>query len=257
MVCQRFCAELDKQKIDFDDFDDKKWATVFGSSSNRLLKHGTLFLIFRIIETLLITGICVWSFVEYVLMGCTAYWFIYLTHITLSIEVLYFWCATATTAIAHSRDPANPGKAPWLVGVTWLLFDVSLPGTFMVFVMYWGLVYPYSTSLAAISVMTHGVNFLVMVVDTFVSKQPYYLLHSIYFFFFAAGYLLFSFVYYKMGGCDCDGNAYIYASVDWSETHSTFILTTIIVLVIVPTVNLIFWFSVNIIFPGNYQELPQ
>ena len=82
---------------------------------------------------------------------------------TLFNEALYFWCATATTAIAHSRDPANPGKAPWLVGVTWFLFDVALPGTFMVFVMYWGLVYPYSTSAAAMSVMTHDVYFLVMV----------------------------------------------------------------------------------------------
>jgi O-antigen ligase len=56
---------------------------------------------------------------------------------------------------------------------------IALPGSFFVFVLYWALVFNGSFNL--ISVFTHGVNFVVMAMDTLFSRQPLRMSHWFYF----------------------------------------------------------------------------
>jgi len=105
-----------------------------------------------------------------------------------------------------------------------------------------------------ISYFTHGVNFLVVIVDVYLSRQPYYLLHGIYFAILGIVYLLFTYVYYVSGGTDCSGRRYIYKSVDWNDPGSAGMLAAILVVVVVPFVNVLFWFVVSQCFPQNYHK---
>jgi len=46
-----------------------------------------------------------------------------------------------------------------------------------VFVLYWALLYSPGDEVHAISVVTHGVNFAVMLLDFLICRQPLYLAH--------------------------------------------------------------------------------
>ena len=84
----------------------------------------------------------------------------------------------------RNRDPErSPGTEPsageavsaysgWLLPTCAVARGVALPGSFLVFVLYWALVFPYMTGpLHPLSVLTHGANFLVMVADMVITRQ--------------------------------------------------------------------------------------
>ena len=50
-------------------------------------------------------------------------------------------------ALSTSKVQADGDKElqPWVVSATIILYVIVAPGSFMVFTMYWGLVYPYMT----------------------------------------------------------------------------------------------------------------
>merc|ERR1712048_590411 len=102
----------------------------------------------------------------------------------------------------------------------------------------------FEGTLHFVSVLTHGLNFVVMALDTVVGRMPYLLLHGLYFFGFAAAFLLWSWINYAAGIGDGQGNLYIYSTLDWGNANETGSLSAIILLVVSPIVNLIFWIVV-------------
>ena len=99
LACSKTClAQFNKERMDLDDFDkDGAWCTVFGTSSNRLLKNRNHFKYYRLFMAVACTGIMFWSISTY--LDCDSggfYWPIYLTHWTIFLEVLYFWFAWYT-----------------------------------------------------------------------------------------------------------------------------------------------------------------
>jgi hypothetical protein len=144
-------------------------------------------------------------------------------------------------------------QIPFYAQVTWFLFDLLMPTTFLVFVLYLVLVVDWNDPPThALSYLTHGANFLLMVLDAFLSNKPYYLLHGIYFFLFAATYALWTYIYYLLDGTDCDGNPYIYAAFDWgADFDGTRRISGFLVFVVAPFVNFMFWLAISFCFPGQ------
>ena len=91
------------------------------------------------------------------------------------------------------------------------LYAIALPGSFMVFLMYWLLVYPAKTpaqkaDMHPLAYLTHGANFGVMFVDACVNAQPFNLMSGIYFLMYALTYLAWSVVFDAAGletACSC------------------------------------------------------
>ena len=113
LACTKTClAQFNKERLDLDDFDkDGAWCKVFGTSSNRLLKNRDHFKWYRLFMAVACTAIMGWSVSEY--LDCEAggfYWPIYLTHWTIFLEALYFWCAWHTTAQADRFQDAGPSS---------------------------------------------------------------------------------------------------------------------------------------------------
>jgi hypothetical protein len=196
-------------------------------------------------------SVLVWSFAD----APGAFWFIYLTHWTLVVEVLYLGAALYTTfALRGQLREGNPPAAPNVprhVGITATLRAVALPASLLVsvtgarerarakgnerarararaleseseserrarartharthahtqtrthtrqvFLLYWLLVFPYERGpLQAISCFTHGVNFLVMLLDAWLSCQPYRFSEGIYLFCYSLLYLFWSMIH--------------------------------------------------------------
>ena len=102
------------------------------------------------------------------------YWWIFLTHMTLTLQTIYHIVSFIVAFQASKADSAIPKHVPRLAKIMWFLQSVSLPGSFFVFVLYWGLV--FDGTLKAISTCTHGVNFVAMMVDAYV---PFFVILSL------------------------------------------------------------------------------
>jgi hypothetical protein len=243
----------------YDDFNDGEWITVFGASSNRwCLKHPVIYSLFELSEALAVTALWIWAFYEDVLApsaNCGGKFFIFLTYWSLTAQVFYVWVAWFVTrqanAMAEGRK-AKQMKMPWYAYATWVLQDILLPTTFMVFVLYFALVVDWNSPPGfGKSYFTHGANFALMCSDVFMSQQPYYLLHGLYFGGFALVYLAFTYIYFAADGTSCSGHPYIYAALDWNNLQSTRALATLLLTVACPLVNVAFWLMVSKCFPGR------
>ena len=129
-----------------------------------------------------------------------------------------------------------------------------LPGSFLVMALYWGLVYPHRTSEPGpVSYLTHGANSIIIALDVYLSNQPYYLLHGIWFFVYDIAYLLFTLVYWAAGGTQCDGEPYIYSVLNWNKPSTAGFYSTIVLFGAVPVANLLFFVLVGCCWQGQYR----
>ena len=74
----------------------------------------------------------------------------------------------------------------WLPA-TIITYAISLPASFLVFAMYWTLVYAVEacdedgcSAPRALSVLVHGANFAVMLIDTLLCNQAWRMIHVVY-----------------------------------------------------------------------------
>ena len=242
-ACTTLKKEFDADRLDFDlDELDGQWQKYFGSSS--LVKNRAVYLGVRIFLFVITLAIFVWSLVDAALNDKLRCWLIYLTHQGLVIELAYLGFAAATTGACFwyadvDGTPGPPVKMPRYCMAAWVLQGIALPGSFLIFVLYWGLV--YDGSLHAISVFTHGVNFLIMAADQILSKQPMYLVHGAIFFAYALFFVAWSGVHYASGLKDCENNRYIYAALNWGKPDAAGRIAALVLLVAAPLLNVVFW----------------
>ena len=110
------------------------------------------------------------------------------------------WFPTYTTARApkalYGSDADGTGDAtPWCVQDTWLLNSFVPVATLTVFLLYWVLVYN-GGPVSVLSVLMHGCNFLLIVVDFLLVRLPFYYSHVYMSMVFGVTYALFTPVYY-------------------------------------------------------------
>uniref|UniRef100_A0A7S0N942 Uncharacterized protein n=1 Tax=Pyramimonas obovata TaxID=1411642 RepID=A0A7S0N942_9CHLO len=191
-----------------------------------LIKDRRAFLKVRIALLVLIFALFVWSSLDMGVDGDYKYWWIYVTHWSLLVELLYFASAVYTQWRAEEKGEPS-GR--WWVYLSWILHDIAYPASFFVTVNYWLLV--YSPPLRAISTFTHGVNFVVILADTMLSSQAYRLSHGVYFLLYAIVYIIWSLIFHAAKATNQDGNRYIYSSLDYKEDAGGAVVTIAIALI--------------------------
>ena len=222
---------------------DGRWVRYFGSS--HIIKDRGQYLAFRGILFVGMLSILISSITIEILDGYGRCWPIYLTHQGALIETVYLGLAFATTAKAYYyRDVEGtkdaPERTPWYCRAAWILQGIALPASFLIFVLYWGLVYD-GGKIFPISPWTHGVNFVLMVLDQAFSNQPMYLVHGLLFMVYAFLYCLWSYIHFVSGLKNCKNDRYIYASLNWKYAGSTGKLACVILFIVAPFFNIVFW----------------
>ena len=172
--------------------------------------------------------------------GALICWPIFLTNLTLAACVVYLTFAYATTVEAQ-----RGGRRPWFAKAAWVMQAIALPSSFLVAVGYWLLVYSGGT-LSFITPFTHGVNFLLMLLDNFLNAQPFCLGHGLFLLAYFSVYLAWSAVHFALGLKDCENNRYIYKVLDWTDPSIIAQVSPVAVLVIAPILGLLFWSIVRI-----------
>lgn len=224
------------------------WSVKF--SRSWIVKSQPVYLGVRCGFAVLMIAILFWSWGDMAVDNDWNFWWIYLTHWTLLVQCFYLCFAAFTTFKLGSEDVTEPAetdtapdqsKAPWWVVATWMLHDIALPGSFLVFVLYWGLVFsPPLTS--ALSPMTHGLNFFVMLVDTILSSQPIYYMHGLWFLIYGLIYITFTILFHLGKGTNEEDDKFVYSSLDWgTDAGGSAILVVVIVFFIIPLVYLMMW----------------
>jgi hypothetical protein len=146
------------------------------------------------------------------------YWFIYLTHWTLTLEAVYLNLMTYATYVnakehmqlvgAQLSQPMNlitssnsvgmAQKSLYYIGV---LHSIALPATFTVMVLFWSLVFPVDTESAQrpLTYMVHLLNFVVMFINFMISRHPFHFKNGIFVAIYLLTYVLFTIVYWAAG----------------------------------------------------------
>lgn len=161
---------------------------------------------------------------------------------------LVFLTAGSLVARRSLASGFPPPPPPWWLVAIHSAHAIATPGSLLVFVLFWALVYPGypEASSQPINYFVHGANFLAMFLEVaFLSSLPYF------FFYiwsswlaYAIIYVLFTITYFRAGGRNESHNAYIYAALDWSTrggAASGGVLAGIIVFVIVPLLGWAAW----------------
>jgi hypothetical protein len=161
------------------------------------------------------------------LYGRGVIWAAYLTHWTMLLQAFH---ATTSALVAWS----GPG------GVVALALQGLLPcSRTMAFVvsgavtlLYWVGVHDWSAPLAGMSVVEHGLGYLVMALDVFASgtlsprgddANPARVRASHLLAIYAAAvlFVVWSLIFYSTGLTDNDGHHYLYSILDWGEVPQT------------------------------------
>jgi len=204
------------------------------------------FAVYRLLVALYAVALWFWCWSWYIVREKTGYFFIYLTYWSLSIEVVYLvLSAIISIRIKTTRLNINTSdkhvKIPHLVFTSWILMNLIYVVSLVVFLLYWGLVFNGTTS--ATTAQAHGVNFLLMLIDVFLSGAPYRILHFYVPVMYSVVYLIFNAVYVMSGGVNETGSHYVYSSIDWMH-NPTFsaVLAVVITLVVIPFLHMLLWF---------------
>jgi len=167
------------------------------------------------------------------------------------------------------RSVFRQDNIPWYVKIVWIMYIIAVTVNFLVAVGYWMLVYnpcsdegmsakndtspsnstsnssqtPPTTeglnencsNLDAPNLHVHFVNAVFILVDLFLSRVPFQVLHFFYPFIFTFCYSIFTLLYWVGGGTDRFGNRYIYSTIDYSN-NPTSAFTLVILLIPSPII---------------------
>ncbi|GBG82690.1 hypothetical protein CBR_g36220 [Chara braunii] len=169
-------------------------------------------------------------------------WFIFLTHWTAVMLAVYLLWAAAlcygftfgqhvlskykATLQEHllpsderdllaTQENSSPISGPYKV--CWYLHNLVGCATFYVMALYWFVIYTPDTKSDLINYHIHGVNFLIMLVDSIVSATPYSVWNAGQPMGYMALYGSFTYVYWAYGGTNVENKPYIYPILDYAD----------------------------------------
>jgi len=221
---------------------DAAWEPIHGFN---MCCRPTPFVVWRFLLFGGMLGLTIYSYLDFT-HGPKKFWWTKLTNWGLLLETTYFFFAMVSTyqagkmpmgemaRLQHLTEPALGGslpdserktmanRTPWFVSVAMCLQAIMLPISLLIVILYWALV--FDGTLYTLSALTHGLNFAVMLLDLWASRQPLRIVQGMWPVIFGFIYILFTYVYYKAGGTYEDGiSPYIYKALNW-ETHPMFCL---------------------------------
>ena len=98
----------------------------------------------------------------------------------------------------------------------WLMHVISANGGLFVTAGYWTVLFE-DHALDANSITKHVLNSVFMLIDTCLSSVPVRLVHWLYALLYFAVYLLFSVIYWQLGGTNIQGKPYIYSALNYDD----------------------------------------
>jgi len=173
-------------------------------------------------------------------------WFYFLTHWSITIEVVYFCLLPFVTWSAMQAQKVLPPYAaieqPFIVSVTLALFHIQLPSSLLVTGIFWTLLRNF-TKLCLInddemcehlpgwlSISVHGADFLLCTISFLAGRIPFHRKNAGWFMFAGTLYLAWSLLHHLVLAAEEP----LYAPLDWRRPPSTMKLYAIIAFVVYP-----------------------
>lgn len=194
-------------------------------------------------------GILIWSLSTYSAGGILTAWALYLTNWMLALTTLQMLALAVCTLQAHCVWGTDSllwtrwKYSPLAVRTAWFASTCSLPGGFLVVVVFWGVIASGDDYQNALYYFVHGFIQLAVFVDHFLGMQPYIFVQTIWAVVFAASFALFAYVFSTLNLTNPDGGKnYIYWFVDWNNDRSTALLFTFVLpFVALPVASWLVW----------------
>lgn len=98
----------------------------------------------------------------------------------------------------------------------WLMHVISANGGLFVTAGYWNVLFE-DHAVDANSITKYVLNSVFMLIDTSLSSIPVRLVHGLYTLLYFAVYLLFSVIYWQLGGTNVQGKPYIYSALNYDD----------------------------------------
>lgn len=104
----------------------------------------------------------------------------------------------------------------WFHEALWVIYNIAAVAALLVTLSFWLLIFRLANGVSALSVVVHGINSVVMISDTMLSSIPVRLFHVIYPMLYSTSYIVFTVIYWAVGGTNSFGMPYIYPQTDYT-----------------------------------------
>ena len=121
--------------------------------------------------------------------------------------------------VAHDAEDAESSRVfpmAWFHEALWVIYNIAAVAALLVTFTFWSLLFRLVNNLRALTVVVHGVNSVLMVGDTMLSSIPVRLFHVIYPMFYSIIYIVFTVIYWAVGGTSYFDKPYIYPQTDYT-----------------------------------------
>lgn len=248
-VCDMAAFEYRADVKDLE-LDGRHWRELFGGATGSGAKMGAYivcgpvaYVFFRILMALMSCGILGWSFAVVASTSTFGYWGLYFTNWVVALAAIYFTLAACLTTYAVCTTGHESKRTPILVWLCWVFYGMLVPAAEIGFLIYWLVI--FDGVFHAFSLVATAGTLVMVLLDMWVNRQPYYYsFHACFGVTICLCYLIFTVVYWAAGGTDSFGNPYIYRSLYWNRPMSAGKLVMMILLVIFPCFNALFWFLI-------------
>ena len=120
----------------------------------------------------------------------------------------------------------------------WFIHAIAATAGLFITAGYWSVLYG-DDPVDANNITKHALNSVFMVIDTSLSAIPVRLLHFLYVLLYFLIYLVFTAIYWLLGGTDSQGNTYIYKNLDYEDFRPiNGVLLVVFLLVVLPVLHL-------------------
>ena len=143
-------------------------------------------------------------------------------------------------AVDHEHDEASEKDALQCHHkLFWFIHVIAATAGLVITAGYWSVLHE-NDPVDANNVTKHALNSVFMVIDTSLSAIPVRLLHSLYVLLYFVTYLVFTVIYWLLGGTNNQGNAYIYKNLDYEDFRPiNGVLLVVFLLVVSPVLHLV------------------
>ncbi|XP_053628688.1 protein rolling stone isoform X2 [Cherax quadricarinatus] len=153
-----------------------------------------------------------------------AYHFIYLTnwaYLSIAIMNMVHACIMTTSWLRYRRTAQLPKTVTTDLKVLWALQNLVFLPALLITSAYWTAIYDPVYPVTALNAEVHIINSVYVLVDLWVVASPLRILHFYIPLCFMIVYLVFTLIYWAVGGTTPDGKSAIYPIVDWDNLSVT------------------------------------
>ncbi|XP_030377658.1 protein rolling stone [Scaptodrosophila lebanonensis] len=220
--CKGFGKELQLQNFNY----EYNRVELFYKSQWQKNELSFTYLLYRWVLALFFLGVHI---ICMIVQFCDGKFFIYMTNwgfgmctitqIIAAIQVTrwHFDLQNIRSLVQESGAKARMTRS---LKLYWLIYNMSLSLALIISTVYWIFLHGKMNKPArfpVISVLTHGLNSVLMIIDFLIIAFPLRLLHVVYCMSTAIFFFVFTVIYHFSGGTDEFGNHYVYPILDWTK----------------------------------------